>query len=330
MFIMFKSLRFSVVVVALALSGMVSAGPLGIGSTATPEMIVGWDIDIRPDGVGLPSGQGSVTEGEPLYEAKCASCHGLFGEGEGRWPVLAGGEGTLDTLHPEKTVGSYWPYASTLWDYIYRAMPYTAPQSLSNEEVYSIAAYVLYLNDIVEEDFVSNKETFTQVKMPNEESFFIDNRPDVLNERCFINCADPSTFEIVTTINGVTPTGHFKEDSGVAANHYDGNPSAASGSELSIEKSITKVALSKEAILGRGVYDRACQTCHNVGIVGAPKLGDVSGWVDRIGQGMDTLNDHAINGYQGADGVMPAKGGNMALSDDDVVNAVAYMVESSR
>ena len=327
---MFKSPRFSVVVVALALSGIVSAGPLGIGSTATPAMIAGWDIDVRPDGVGLPLGQGSVAEGEPLYEAKCASCHGLFGEGEGRWPVLAGGEGTLDTLHPEKTVGSYWPYASTLWDYIYRAMPYTAPQSLSNEEVYSIAAYVLYLNDIVEEDFVSNKETFTQVKMPNEANFFIDNRPDVQNERCFQNCADPSTFEIVTTINGVTPTGHFKEDSGVAANHYEGNPSAASSSEIRTDKSVTKVALSKEAVLGRGVYDKACQTCHNSGIAGAPKLGDVSGWVDRIGQGMDTLNDHAINGYQGADGVMPAKGGNMALSDDDVVNAVAYMVESSR
>ena len=327
---MFKSPRFAVVVVALALSEIASAGPLGIGSAATIEMIAGWDIDIRPDGVGLPPGQGSVAEGEPLYEAKCASCHGLFGEGEGRWPVLAGGEGTLDTFHPEKTVGSYWPYASTLWDYIFRAMPYTAPQSLSNEEVYSIAAYVLYLNDIVEEDFVSNKETFTQVKMPNEENFFIDNRPDVQNERCFKNCADPSTFEIVTTINGVTPTGHFKEDSGVAANHYEGNPSAASGSEIGIEKSVTKVALSTEALLGRGVYDMACQACHNSGIAGAPKLGDVSGWVDRIGQGMDILNDHAINGYQGADGVMPAKGGNMALSDDDVVNAVAYMVESSR
>ena len=80
------------------------------------------------------------------------------------------------------------------------------------------------------DDFVSNKDTFAEVKMPNEENFFIDNRPDVKNERCFKNCADPSKFEIVTTINGVTPTGHFKEDSGVAANHYEGNPSAASES----------------------------------------------------------------------------------------------------
>jgi len=212
---MFKSLNFGVAALALAMSGALSAGPLGIGSTATTEMIAGWDIDIRPDGLGLPDGEGSVAEGEGLYEAKCASCHGLFGEGAGRWPVLAGGEGTLDTLHPEKTVGSYWPYASTLWDYIHRAMPYPAPQSLTDDETYSISAYVLYLNDIVEDDFVANKETFAQVKMPNEENFYIDNRPDVQNERCFKNCADPSTFEIVTTINGVTPTGHFKEDLGL-------------------------------------------------------------------------------------------------------------------
>ena len=327
---MCKSLNLSIAAIALAMSGAVSAGPLGIGSTATPEMIAGWDIDIRPDGTGLPPGEGSVADGEGLYEAQCASCHGLFGEGAGRWPVLAGGEGTLDTLHPEKTVGSYWPYASTLWDYIHRAMPYPAPQSLTDNEVYAISAYVLYLNDIVDEDFVATKESFAQVKMPNEPNFYIDNRPDVQNTRCMKDCADPSQFEIVTTINGVTPTGHFKEDSGVAATHYEGNPSVAGGSEINKEKNVTKVVLSGEAIAGKGVYDKACQACHNAGIAGAPKTGDKSAWIDRIGQGMDTLNNHAINGYQGADGVMPAKGGNMSLSDGDVINAVAFMVESSR
>ncbi len=323
---MFKSLNLGVAAIALAVSGAVSAGPLGIGSTATPEMIAGWDIDIRPDGTGLPAGEGSVAEGEGLYEAKCASCHGLFGEGEGRWPVLAGGEGTLDTAHPEKTVGSYWPYASTLWDYIHRAMPYPAPQSLTDDEVYSISAYVLYLNDIVDDDFVANKETFAQVKMPNEPNFYIDDRPDVKNERCFKNCADPESFNIVTTINGVTPTGHFKEDSGVAANHYEGNPSDANGDAAAPQK----VAMSDAATAGKAVYDKACQACHNMGVAGAPKVGDVAGWADRIKQGMATLNDHAINGYQGANGVMPAKGGNMSLSDDEVKNAVAYMVESSQ
>ena len=324
---MFKSLNLGVAAIALAVSGAVSAGPLGIGSTATAEMIAGWDIDIRPDGTGLPDGEGSVAEGEKLYEAKCASCHGLFGEGAGRWPVLAGGEGTLDTAHPEKTVGSYWPYASTLWDYIHRAMPYPAPQSLTDDETYSISAYVLYLNDIVEDDFIANKETFAQVKMPNEENFYIDDRPDVKNERCFKNCADPSTFEIVTTINGVTPTGHFKEDSGVAANHYEGNPSDANAAAVAAPK---KVAMSDAATAGKAVYDKACQACHNMGIAGAPKVGDVAGWTDRIKQGIATLNDHAINGYQGPSGVMPAKGGNMSLSDDEVKNAVVFMVESSQ
>lgn len=323
---MFKSLNLGVAAIALAVSGAVSAGPLGIGSTATAEMIAGWDIDIRPDGTGLPDGEGSVADGEGLYEAKCASCHGLFGEGAGRWPVLAGGEGTLDTAHPEKTVGSYWPYASTLWDYIHRAMPYPAPQSLTDDEVYSISAYVLYLNDIVDDDFIANKETFAQVKMPNEPNFYIDDRPDVQNERCFKNCADAKSFNIVTTINGVTPTGHFKEDSGVAANHYEGNPSDANGSAAAPQK----VAMSDAATAGKAVYDKACQACHNMGVAGAPKVGDVAGWTDRIKQGMATLNDHAINGYQGANGVMPAKGGNMSLSDDEVKNAVAYMVEASQ
>ncbi len=327
---MFRSLKLIPLLLTMAFSVIVSAGPLGIGSVATPEMIAGWDIDIRPDGTGLPDGEGTVAAGEGLYEAKCASCHGLFGEGEGRWPALAGGEGTLDTLHPEKTVGSYWPYASTLWDYIHRAMPYTAPQSLTDDETYSISAYVLYLNDIVDDEFVANRETFARVKMPNEENFYVDNRPDSKNERCFENCADPKAFEIVTTINGLTPTGHFKEDSGVAANHYDGNPSAASESGISKEKNDTKIVLSDKATLGKGVYDTACQACHNPGIAGAPRTGDKTAWVSRIDQGMDVLNGHAINGYQGADGVMPAKGGNMSLSNDDVINAVAFMVELSR
>jgi len=299
----------------------VTAAPLGIGDVATPEMIAGWDIDIRPDGLGLPDGEGSVADGEGLYEAKCASCHGLFGEGAGRWPVLAGGEGTLDTAHPEKTVGSYWPYASTLWDYIHRAMPYPAPQSLSDNEVYAITAYVLYLNDIVEDDFVLSRGTFSEVKMPNEPNFYMDDRPDVANTRCMSNCADPATFEIVTTINGVTPTGHFKEDSGVSANHY-GNESPAAEA--------TKVALSTEAVAGEGVYTKACNVCHGAGVAGAPIVGDTAIWTERVAQGMAVLNKHAIEGYVGKNGVMPAKGGNMALSDEEVANAVAYMVESSQ
>ena len=320
---MYRSLSAGLALGACLASGIVSAEPLGIGSTATSEMVDGWDIDVRPDGTGLPIGEGTVAGGEIIYEAKCASCHGSFGEGEGRWPVLAGGEGTLDTLHPEKTVGSYWPYASTLWDYIHRAMPYPAPQSLSDDETYAVSAYVLYLNNIVDDDFTANKETFSRVKMPNEDNFFIDDRPDVKNSRCMKDCADPETFTIVTTINGVTPTGHFKADSGVASSH--------SGSSATSKKNVsTKVAFSEGATKGKLVYIEACQACHTSGIAGAPKLGDIIDWVARIEQGMDLLNDHAINGYQGENGVMPAKGGNTSLSDKQVTDAVAYMVEASQ
>ena len=321
---MFRFRNFNILIACFLMSNVAEAASLGIGTHASPEVIVGWDIDIRPDGLGLPDGEGSVSSGEPLYESKCAGCHGLFGEGEGRWPVLAGGENTLDTMRPEKTVGSYWPYASTLWDYIYRAMPYTAPQSLTHEEVYSIAAYVLYLNDIVGDDFISNKKTFSQIKMPNVANFYVDDRPDVENVRCMKDCANPAEFQIVTTINGLTPTSHFKKDSGVASSHSGSNVSVVQKSDA------IKVALSPMANAGKPVYGTSCQTCHNTGIAGAPKLGDVTDWSARLSQGIKILHKHAINGYQGGSGVMPARGGNMSLTDDEVINAVAYMVELSR
>ena len=158
-------------------------GHYGIGNTATAEEIAGWDIDIRPDGMGLPEGSGSVEDGEMMYEEKCASCHGSFGEGVGRYPILAGGEGTLTNDRPEKTVGSYWPYASTLWDYIHRAMPFMQPQSLSDEEVYAITAYVLYLNDLIEYDFELTQSNLATIEMPNKDGFFLDDRPFGLDYR---------------------------------------------------------------------------------------------------------------------------------------------------
>ena len=134
---------------------------LGIGREATPEEIAGWDIDIRPDGHGLPVGKGTVKQGEPIYVERCAACHGEFGESAGRWPILSGGNGTLASHDPVKSVGSYWPYASTVFDYIRRAMPFGNAQSLTNDELYAITAYVLYLNDIIkDEDFELNDKNF--------------------------------------------------------------------------------------------------------------------------------------------------------------------------
>lgn len=150
---------------------------LGIGREARQEEIAGWDIDVRPDGHGLPPGKGTVKQGEPLYMERCAACHGEFGESAGRWPIVSGGAGTLATHDPVKSVGSYWPYPSTLIDYIRRAMPFGNAQSLSNDELYAITAYVLYLNDIVkDETFELSKENFKSIKFPNEANFFDDDR----------------------------------------------------------------------------------------------------------------------------------------------------------
>ena len=139
----------------------------GIGHAATPQQIAGWDIDVRPDGQGAPAGHGSVKDGEKIYGDRCAACHGEFGESAGRWPALAQGKGTLATPNPVKTVGSYFPYLSTVFDYIRRAMPFGDAESLTNDELYAVTAYVLNLNDIVDDKFVLSKETWASVKMPN-------------------------------------------------------------------------------------------------------------------------------------------------------------------
>ena len=127
-----------------------------LGKIATKTEIAGWDIDVRPDGLGAPLGSGSAIKGEEVYAEQCASCHGDFGEGIDRWPELVGGEDSLDTHDPVKTTGSYWPYASTMYDYIYRAMPFGVAQSLTHDETYRVVAYLLYMNEIIEEDFVLN------------------------------------------------------------------------------------------------------------------------------------------------------------------------------
>jgi cytochrome c len=149
----------------------------GIGRPAKPAEIAGWDIDVRPDGKGLPAGRGTVAKGEELYIAQCASCHGDFGESAGRWPILSGGQGSLASHDPVKSVGSYWPYASTLFDYIKRAMPYGNAQSLTDDEVYAITAYVLYLNDVITDPtFELSRENFPTMRLPNQANFFNDDR----------------------------------------------------------------------------------------------------------------------------------------------------------
>jgi len=150
----------------------------GVGRAPTADELRAIDIDITPDGKGLPAGSGTAAAGKDVYTRRCETCHGPSGK-EGPQEVIAGGRGTLATKTPVKTVGSYWPYATTLWDYIRRAMPFDHPGTLTTEEIYAVSAYVLFLNGIVGEHDVVDQTTLPKIEMPNRNGFVPDPRPDV-------------------------------------------------------------------------------------------------------------------------------------------------------
>ncbi len=172
---------------------------LGLGSPASRSQIARWDIDVRPDGIGLPVGHGSVEEGQLVYDEKCAACHGTFGE-SGDYAQLAGGVGSLHSAQPVRTVGSVLSHATTLWDYINRAMPFPNSKSLTPHEVYAVTAYVLSLNDIVPPGTVLNERSLPGIAMPNQSGFTthhgfmaIRGEPDVKNSACMKNCTTSTT-----------------------------------------------------------------------------------------------------------------------------------------
>lgn len=187
------------------------AAKTGLGRVALPEEIGAWDIDVRPDGRGLPPGKGTVKQGDELFQAQCSACHGEFGQGNGRWPVLAGGQGTLKADRPDKTIGSFWPDVSTVFDYVRRAMPFGNAQSLSVDELYAVTAYLLYLNDIIkDENFELSDKNLASVKLPNAEGFYDDNRESAEKsfwnrEPCMKNCKGEAKITGRAVILDVTP-----------------------------------------------------------------------------------------------------------------------------
>ena len=204
---------------------------LGVGREALPEEIAAWDVDVSPDGTGLPEGSGSVMDGEELFVDYCAVCHGDFAEGVGNWPSLAGGDGTLANEDPVKTVGSYWPYLSTAWDYVHRSMPFGAAQTLSADETYAIVAYILYSNYLVEDDFVLSKDNFLEVEMPNADGFIVDDRPETeygrfSEDACMENCKDSVEITMHASVLDVTPDEEGAEEAAEAMEEANADTAA--------------------------------------------------------------------------------------------------------
>jgi cytochrome c len=166
-------------ILLLAVSTLAAQSPkYGVGRAPTAEEIHQWSISIGPDGKGLPAGRGTAAEAKELYANRCAKCHGDKGQGRDSVPI-AGGQGTLRNPKPLRTVGSFWPYATTIWDYVNRAMPFDRPGTLTADQVYSLTAYVLYLNGLAGENDVIDARTLPKIQMPNRNGFVADPRPDV-------------------------------------------------------------------------------------------------------------------------------------------------------
>ena len=146
-------------------------GP-NLGVEVSAADAAAWDISIQPDGAGLPPGKGKAADGEKIYAAKCIACHGANGAGQPN-DRLVGGQGTITQLAQVRTIGSYWPYATTAFDYIRRAMPFQAPESLTNDEVYALTAYLLAKNGIIRERDEMNARTLPRVRMPNRDGFIL-------------------------------------------------------------------------------------------------------------------------------------------------------------
>lgn len=273
-----------------AAAALPATAPLGLGRPALPQEIDAWDVAVLPDGTGLPVGSGDVETGDQVFADNCASCHGDFAEGLDSWPVLAGGTGTLTDSRPVKTVGSYWPHLSTVFDYVHRSMPFGSAQTLTADDTYAITAFLLYSNGIVEDDFVLTHENFTEITMPNAGGFYPDDRPTTeyplfSAEPCMENCRTvaPEVTKRAVDIN-VTPEDPDGKPAGtLPVIIAEGAPEATvmpaddpaetapemteatpAPTEPVAEPSVAGAADPALIAAGEGVFKK-CAACHKVG-----------------------------------------------------------------
>jgi len=322
---------------------------VSFGRTPTANEIAAWDIDALPDGTGLPAGEGSVEEGDELYEEQCAACHGDFGGGGNGYPQLAGGNQSKDengivitlknqrvygsTDAPKRTIGTYWPKATTLFTYIRDAMPYATPKSLSANETYAITAYLLAQNGIeidgeeMDDEYVLNAEKLTKVVLANNDgfypnidgptgpadvkAFFADRAKNIgSGTRCMTDCKD------LGGKDGKTEAAVMK----IGYEMKDVVPAYATARDLPPVSENNKVSEVERQ------YNESCKLCHATDNMGAPAVGDAAAWHEVIAKGMDEVVHNAINGVGG----MPPKGGNEDLTPSEVKLIVEFMVNSSK
>ena len=265
-------------------------GKFGLGRGATKREVAAWDGDISPDGTGLPIGSGDAIYGEEVFAEHCAICHGDFAEGVDNWPELAGGLDTLADEDPVKTVGSYWPYLSTTWDYVKRSMPFGYAQSLSDDDVYAIVAYILYSNDIVDEDFILSNETFLDVEMPNKSGFIVDDRltseSHFWNKKvCMSDCKSDVKITMRAAVLDVTPEDEKNENS----------EDSAAVTTISNQVEEQSEALVEVVNLDSGLVEagekafKKCKSCHQIG----------DGAKNKTGPHLNAIFGRKIGGIQG-------------------------------
>jgi cytochrome c len=285
--------------VGAASTGAQKPQRFGFGQPATAEQIAAWDIDVRPDGRGLPEGKGSVAQGQALYDAQCASCHGTFGESTDYMPI-AGGVGTLGSDQPIRTTGSKLNHATTLWDYINRAMPFGNPKTLTANEVYALTAYVLHLNELLPADATLDRTSILRVRMPNRDGFTTDHglrsrtgKPDTNNVACMRDCAGEPR-----VASEIPP--HARDDHGDVSQQMRTIGPLAGGTRQAVATAPTSGATAQLA------RSSGCTACHGATqkIVG-PSFSEIRGRYANDAGAADRLADRIRAGGSGSWGPVP-------------------------
>jgi len=321
----------------------INNGGYTYGRTPTADEIAAWNTTVTPWRL-PPKGEGSVEDGEAVYEAKCVMCHGDFGSGGGGYPALSKGNAydnmktlkyqrlTPDAEGPIRVFGNYWPEASTLWWYIKEGMPHPDTRTLTEDETYALVAYILNLNEMkidgedVDEDYVLDQEKFAKIVMPNKDGFepVIDGENGLENVRAFY--ADPANFGAQKIAAADERCMHDcqKPTAKVVAITIEQKEFLPPLSEV---RDMPKVENTGGVDLeAKNTYESSCAVCHGAAGMGAPVVGDKKAWATVVGRGMDKVYARAISG---TDAGMPPKGGT-DLSDDKFKAVVDYMIDQSK